>query len=332
MTCEKVKGLPEFCFLFVAYHLYFLMAKFVFGPVPSRRLGFSLGVDIIPRKYCNFDCIYCQVGKTANKEVTRKPFFEIEEVAKEVVEELHRAERTDFVTFSGSGEPTLNLNIRSMIHEIKQRVDTPVAVITNGSLLSLEEVRNDIREADVVLPSLDAASEDIFRLINRPHPSIGVASIIEGLKRLREDYHGLIWLEIMMIKGMNDDPDEVEKLRDIVTRLGVDKIHLNTVTRPPSETTAGRMESYDLEKLQVFFGGTCEVISSFKKNGVHAEKLKWAEMLMSILRRRSLTVNDIAKITGVSLPQIEEALRVMEAEGRIEADFFGDDVYYSAID
>ncbi|OPY66491.1 MAG: molybdenum cofactor biosynthesis protein A [Syntrophorhabdus sp. PtaU1.Bin050] len=308
------------------------MAKFVFGPVPSRRLGFSLGVDIIPRKYCNFDCIYCQVGKTANKEVTRKAFFEIDEVVKEVIEELHRAERTDFVTFSGSGEPTLNLNIRSMIHEIKQRVDTPVAVITNGSLLSLEEVRNDINEADVVLPSLDAASEDIFRLINRPHSLIQVATIIEGLKRFRESYQGLIWLEIMMIKGVNDDRDEVRKLKDIVIRLGVDKIHLNTVTRPPSEITAGRMKGHDLEKLRAFFGDKCEVISSFKERGVREEKSKWTETLVGILRRRSLTVNDIAKITGISLPRIEEELRDMEAEGRIEAHFFGDDVYYSAID
>ncbi|OPY79009.1 MAG: molybdenum cofactor biosynthesis protein A [Syntrophorhabdus sp. PtaU1.Bin153] len=307
------------------------MAKFVFGPVPSRRLGFSLGVDIIPKKYCNFDCIYCQIGKTANTEVTRQAFFEIDEVVGEVTEELRRAERTDFVTFSGSGEPTLNLNIGSMIHEIKQRVDTPVAVITNGSLFSLEEVRNDIAEADVVLPSLDAASEDIFRFINRPHSLIRVATVIEGLKRFRKDYRGPIWLEIMIIRGVNDDPDEVRKLKEIVTWLGVDKIHLNTVTRPPSEATAGRVENHDLEKIRTFFGDKCEVISSFKKRGVYGEKPKWAETILSVLERRSLTVNDIAKITGAPLSRIEEELRAMETEGRIEAHSVGGDIYYSVI-
>jgi wyosine [tRNA(Phe)-imidazoG37] synthetase (radical SAM superfamily) len=307
------------------------MAKFVFGPVPSRRLGFSLGVDIIPKKYCNFDCIYCQVGKTANTEVARKPFFEVDEVVREVMEELCRAERTDFVTFSGSGEPTLNVNIRSMIHEIKQRVDTPVAVITNGSLLSLEEVRNDIGEADVVLPSLDAASEDIFRLINRPHSLMRVATIIEGLKRFRKGYRGPIWLEIMMIKGMNDDPGEVRKLKEIVTWLGVDKIHLNTITRPPSEAMAGRVKNDDLEKIRGFFGDKCEVISSFRERGVYGEKPKWTETILSVLRRRSLTVNDIAKITGVPSSRVEEELRAMKTEGKIEAHFVGDDIYYSVI-
>jgi wyosine [tRNA(Phe)-imidazoG37] synthetase (radical SAM superfamily) len=308
------------------------MDTFVFGPVPSRRLGFSLGVDIIPRKYCNFDCIYCQIGKTTYKNVTRKKFFEVEEIVKEIVNTIQYTEKVDFVTFSGSGEPTLNENLGAMIKEVKKSVSTPVAVITNSSSLWIEEVRNDLFNADVVLPSLDAASDEVFKSINRPQSGIGLGLIIEGIKHFRNQYEGSIWLEIMLIKGVNDTPDELQKLRFITNDLKVDKIHLNTVTRPPSEKDAGPLNREEIEKVRKFFGDYCEIISSFEKNGVHIEQEGWTRTLVDILKRRSLTIQDIIRITGAPSFRIKEELDIMEKKGSIKAYRLGSDIYYTAVD
>lgn len=291
-----------------------------------------MGVDVIPRKYCNFDCIYCQVGKTTGKNTTRRTFFRAKEVARQVVDTVCATEKVDFVTFSGSGEPTLNKNLGTMIREIKKNINTPVAVITNSSLFDLEEVRNDLMRADVILPSLDAASNEMFQRINRPQSNIDIVKIIEGIKSLRKQYTGLIWLEIMMIKGMNDTKEELQKLNDIVKDLNVDRIHLNTITRPPSESNAGPLAQGELEQIKKLFGNKCEVISSFEKDGIHQQREGWAEALVDILKRRALTLDDISKITGVASSRIIEQLRDMEKNGLIETYRLGSDIYYIAAD
>jgi len=307
---------------------YLCMGRYVFGPVPSRRLGFSLGVDIIPPKYCTFDCIYCQIGKTTNKEITRKSFFNPVEIVNEVIETVNATERVDFVTFSGSGEPTLNSDIGWMIRELKSKVAIPITVITNGSLLSVKEVREDLRVADVVLPSLDAVSEDLFRYINRPHALMDQDSIIGGLKAFREAYSGKVWLEIMLIRDVNDDPEELGKIKEITQYLNVDKIQLNTVVRPPSEETAGTMEETALEKICEFFGDKCEIIPKFDKTNTGSEKENWTEMVLQTLKRRSLSLDDIAKTTGAPFDKAHSILRKMEKEGKIRSFHFGDTVFY----
>lgn len=291
-----------------------------------------MGVDVIPRKYCNFDCIYCQVGKTTGKNTTRRTFFRAKEVARQVVDTVCATEKVDFVTFSGSGEPTLNKNLGTMIREIKKNINTPVAVITNSSLFDLEEVRNDLMCADVILPSLDAVSNEMFQRINRPQSNIDIVKIIEGIKSLRKQYTGLIWLEIMLIKGMNDTKEELQKLSDIVKDLNVDRIHLNTITRPPSESNAGPLAQGELEQIRKLFGNKCEVISSFEKDGIHQQRKGWAEALVDILKRRALTLDDISKITGVASSRIIEQLRDMEKNGLIETYRLGSDIYYIAAD
>lgn len=291
-----------------------------------------MGVDIIPRKYCNFDCIYCQIGKTTSKDVIRKKIFEAQEVVKEIVNTIHCAEKVDFVTFSGSGEPTLNQNLGAMIREVKRNVSIPVAVITNSSLLYIEEVRNDLVEADVVLPSLDAASDEIFKRINRPQTNIELMLIVEGIRSFRKYYKGSLWLEIMLIKGMNDTIDELQKLRFIVNDLKVDKIHLNTVTRPPSEINAGQLNQEDLERIKEFFGDQCEIISSFEKDGFHREQEGWTESLVDIMKRRSLTIQDIIRITGASSVRVKKELTDMKKKGSIKAYRLGNEIYYTAVD
>ncbi|MDR2017592.1 MAG: radical SAM protein [Syntrophobacterales bacterium] len=305
------------------------MSKYVFGPVPSRRLGFSLGVDTIRSKYCSYDCIYCQIGKTTYLEVERRRFFDPDEVVEEVSRNVSKENRVDFVTFSGSGEPTLNSDLRYMIREIKKKTRVPIAIITNGSLLHLEEVRNDLLEADVVLPSLDAASDDIFHYINRPHPLIGLEMVTEGLERFRNAYDGEIWLEIMMIRDINDDPEELKEFKRIIDYLDVDKVHLNTVTRPPCEEATGAMETSALEEVCRFFGDKCEVVSTFEQAVEDGDDdADWEEIVLGILERRSMNLEDIVKITGVPYLKVKSRLSGLERNGIIKSYYFGESIFF----
>ncbi|MCX5807458.1 MAG: radical SAM protein [Proteobacteria bacterium] len=287
-----------------------------------------MGVDIIPRKICTFDCIYCQIGKTTNQEIKRKSFFNANEIVKEIITKAKQLSHIDHITFSGSGEPTLNSDIGSMIGEIKKSIDIPIAVITNGSLLNDEEIRNDLCLADVVLPSLDAASEDIFRYINRPHSLIEINTIIEGMKKFRDTYKGNIWLEIMLIKNVNDNPEELERLKKVVKYIGVEKVQLNTVIRPPVDRTTDGISSAELDQISKFFGHECEVIYNFEKEIKKNEEEDWSEMVLDILKRRSLTVNDIMKITGKPENRVKNSLNIMEAEGKIKQFIFEDNIFY----
>ncbi len=304
------------------------MSRYVFGPVPSRRLGFSLGVDIIPSKYCCYDCIYCQIGKTTNHEIERRSFFDPYTIIKEVIEKVNTSEHIDYITFSGSGEPTLNSDLGLMINEIKRSINIPVSVITSGALLFQEDVRKDLLEADVVLPSLDAVSEDIFRYINRPHLLIEIQSIISGLRFLRQDYQNQIWLEIMLVKDINDTEEELTKIKETIDLIHVDKVQLNTVTRPPSEEITGRLTMDELEKAKAFLGGSCEIISTFEKMPVQHEEKEWSKNVLDILERRSLSLDDIVKITGVSFYKAKNRLKLMENEGQIKSYHFHDTIYY----
>jgi wyosine [tRNA(Phe)-imidazoG37] synthetase (radical SAM superfamily) len=184
--------------------------KYIFGPVPSRRLGRSLGVDLVPFKTCSFDCIYCDLGRTTQKTTSRQPFASPEKIVEELELTLSVLDKKpDFITLSGSGEPTLNNDIGAIIRRAKEITSIPVAVLTNSSLLSLQEVRNDLSEADLVVPSLDAVTPALFEYVNRPHPSLRIEDIVQGLIQFRKQYRGQIWLEILFCRGANDDREEV---------------------------------------------------------------------------------------------------------------------------
>lgn len=308
------------------------MDRFVFGPVPSRRLGYSLGVDIIPRKFCNFNCIYCQVGRTTNLQIKRASFFEKERILADIKESLAKTPPIDFITFSGSGEPTLNRDLGFLIREVKKITSIPVAVITNSSLLVDEEVREELMLADVVLPSLDAASEDIFRYINRPHMDIELKGIIEGLQIFTRSFKGKVWLEVMIIKGINDDIEELEKLREIIKSLKVDKIQLNTVVRPPVEQFVEGASEEEMKRISRFLGEKCEVICSFEKANVFELKERSEEKILEILKRRPLTTEEVSNLTGLTLLQARERLKILERKGLIKSFHLGDSVYYRMLD
>lgn len=305
------------------------MKKFVFGPVPSRRLGFSLGVDIIPRKCCTFDCIYCQVGRTTHKSDVRASFYKPEEIIDEITREVAGNRSIDFITFSGSGEPTLNSDLGRIIKGVKKRATKPVAVITNGSLLDRSDVRRDLEEADLLMPSLDAVTEEIFSRVNRPVPTIRIEAMIEGLRALRRQFRGPLWLEVMLMQDINDDAQHIELLKKTINTINADRVQLNTVTRPPCEGYATGLTPARLATIQGIFGPGAEVICSFgKEGGVENPAESWVEDLLAMLRRRSLTLNEIVAVTGVSRTRAEEGLKKLVDLLRLEVKRIDDRDYY----
>ena len=303
--------------------------RHLYGPVPSRRLGKSLGIDLIPHKICTYDCIYCQIGKTTQKTLQRKEYIPSQEILNEVKFFLEEgASSTDYFSLSGSGEPTLHSQIRSIIERIKIITSIPVAVITNGSILYEEEVRKDLLQANVVLPSLDAVSAEVFARINQPPSELSVEKVIEGMVEFRKVYKGQIWLEILFCKGVNDTPEELQKMKEAVKRIQPDLIHLNTVVRPPSEDWAKPLSQKEMEDIKVFLGGRASIISEFDRHLLPVSEKNLAEGILRILRRRPLSLSDISKGMGISEKELKEYLGSLVQEGKIQPRFFRNSIYY----
>ncbi len=302
--------------------------RYVYGPVPSRRLGFSLGIDLVPFKTCSLDCIYCQLGRTTQKSVERKIYTQKDNVCEEVREALRKTERIDYITFSGSGEPTLNLEIGAVIREVKKITALPVAVLTNGTLLFREDVQKDLVEADVVCPSLDAASDVMFRKINRPHDALKLDSIIQGLKKFRMIYKGRIWLEVMLIKDFNDSTEELSRIRNAISGIQPDRVYLNTVVRPPSEMYAKLLSSDEMMTVKNYFDNRCEVIAEF-----HGQKIGEAQnvedAIIEMTKRRPLTSIDIANVLGVSETNAKTWINILKYSGKLQERQYKGERYYS---
>jgi len=291
----------------------------IYGPVPSRRLGFSLGIDIIPSKTCSFDCIYCQLGPTTQKTLQRKEYVSWKKILSQIKDVLSSGQRVNYITFSGSGEPTLNTALGRLIREIKKITSIPVAVLTNSSLLSRESVRKALKEADLVVPSLDGVTQEVFTKINRPHPSLKVEQIIEGLKKFRQEFKGSIWLEIMLVKGVNDSPSHISKLKEVIEEIKPEKVQLNTVVRPPSEEFAHPLSLKELEKIKNILGKNCEIIAEFrkKKQTPLEENLELA--ILSMIRRRPVTLSDISTSLGKNKNEIIKCINLLLEKGKIKA-------------
>ena len=303
--------------------------QYLYGPVPSRRLGRSLGIDLVPHKICTYDCIYCQIGKTTKKALLRKEYIPKEEVLKEVKAFLSGGDSPiDHFSLSGSGEPTLHSQIRLIIEGIKEMSSIPIAVITNGSLLYKEKVRKDLLRADIVLPSLDAVSSEVFMRINRPHRSISVEKVIGGMVEFRKVYKGQVWLEVLFCKGVNDTPEELQKMKEPIDRIQPDRIHLNTVVRPPSEQWAVPLGQREMEGIRAFFGEKASIISEFDRHPLSVVESDMSEGILKILRRRPLSLKDLSKGMGIPPNELEGYIASLVQEGKIEPRFFGDSIYY----
>jgi len=303
--------------------------QYLYGPVPSRRLGRSLGIDLVPHKICTYDCIYCQIGNTTEKTLSRKEYVPVKEIMEEVERFLKEGTPSvDYLSLAGSGEPTLHSQIRSVIERIKSITSIPVAVLTNGSLLYEEEVRQDLLRADIVLPSLDAVSSKVFMKINRPRPGFSVEKVIEGLVKFRKVYKGQIWLEILFCKGVNDSKEELLRMKKVLNRIRPDLIHLNTVVRPPSEKWAVPLNQKEMEEIRAFFGEKAEIISEFDRHPPVVSERDIKEEILKILKRRPLSLSDLSKGMGITRNELEVYLSPLIQEGRIQSRSFGDSIYY----
>ena len=276
----------------------------LYGPVPSRRLGFSLGIDLLPYKTCSMDCIYCQLGAGAKKRVVRKVLVPVREVLAQMQHALAGGQKIDCLTFSGSGEPTLHAGLGKIIAGIKRITAIPVVVLTNSSLLSSPKVRRDLRAADIVVPSLDAVTPSVFAKVNRPHPSLNMTKIIDGLVRFRKEYKGQIWLEVMLVDGVNDGLPHLKKLKEAIALIKPDKVQLNTVVRPPAEKFARALSLEELENIQSFLGSTAEIIADFWTRDQVASARDTGEAILSTVKRRPMTAQDISLSLGKPLEEV----------------------------
>jgi wyosine [tRNA(Phe)-imidazoG37] synthetase (radical SAM superfamily) len=308
------------------------MYKYIFGPVPSRRLGLSLGVDIIPPKLCTLDCIYCEVGATDKRGLARKEYLPAAEILDEVRLSIAEHPDLDHITLSGSGEPTLNSAIGEIIRGIKRMTGIPVAVLTNGTLLTLPEVRHDLLEADIVSPSLDAVSPEIFDKIDRPHPKLDIDAIIKGIAQFRGEYAGALWLEVLFVKDLNDSDDEVQKLKKAIATIDPDKIHINTVVRPPAEDSAHPVGEERLREILKVFGNKAEIIGVYKEKHKTEERTGSEEAILALLRRRAMTIEGITTALMMRAEEVIPVLKKMVKDNLIHQFTFQGEDFFQAIE
>ena len=305
--------------------------KYTYGPVPSRRLGLSLGVDLVPKKICTYDCIYCQIGRPTLQTVERKEYVPARSILLDVEQSLQEwGAKIDYIAISGLGEPTLNTAIKKVIQGIKKLTTTPVAVITNSSLLHLEEVRQALRAADVIMPSLDAVTPSVFQTINRPLPFLEIEQIIQGLAAFRGEYKGQIWLEILLCRGINDAGEEIERMREAIHIIRPDKVQLNTVVRPGVEDYAAALSPDQMEQIKNALGADVEIIAEFEGDGHRMPQEAIEERVIRIIQRRPETPDDLAKALGLNDLEIAKILDKLAKEGKVTYRVFNQRVYYEA--
>ena len=303
--------------------------KFVFGPVASRRLGRSLGLDLVPYKTCSFDCLYCEQGRTTNLTLRREEYIPHKEILSNLKEYLETtAPSPDYITLGGSGEPTLHSKIGLIISQIKSISPIPVAVLTNGSLLYQDEVKEALLSADVILPSLDAVSPSVFTYLNRPHSSLDIRKITRGIKDFRKDFRGEIWLEILLCRGVNDTKNEIAKLKDAAKDIVPDRIQLNSVDRPPAEDFVFPVNKEQLESFKKEFGDKAEIITGLTGDDTTGIIVNGKKEVFELLSRRPCTLDDISLALRMHKNELAKLLDILRKEGKIHHRLFNNHCYY----
>lgn len=292
--------------------------KYIFGPVPSRRLGLSLGIDLMPHKTCTLNCVYCECGKTTNLTMKCKEYIPIKLLREELKDFLASNPKLDFITFSGSGEPTLHIGIKEIINFLNK--DYPkykIALLTNSTLFFQPDIRKRIIGVDLIVASLDAASEKNFKKINRPHPGIALPEIIEGLISLRKEFAKQLWMEVFLVPGINDNKDELNRLKKTLSLIYPDKIQLNTLDRPGAETWIKPVSKKDLLEAASCLNEAdiIQIPDSSPNDGVLKKDDR--NYLLSIIKRRPCTAEDISKILNSNLEKIYNHLDALIEKGLI---------------
>ncbi len=304
--------------------------KYIFGPVPSRRLGSSLGIDLIPFKTCSFNCIYCQLGRTTTRTISRKEYTPVKAILSELKEALRRKRPIDNLTLSGSGEPTLNSRLGKIIREIRKLTTLPLAVLTNGSLLFQEKVREELKGADLVIPSLDSAVQSTFEQINRPFKGLHIDQIIDGIRVFSQDFKGNIYLEIMMIKGINDAQAEVKRLAEALSGINPAKVQLNTVVRPPVESSARPLTITEMKAIKEMLGNRAEIISEYDRTEFSGYEIEAESEIIKLVLRRPATLTDLSNSLGIHPAEAVKYIETLTQKGLIGYKEYGKEKFYRA--
>ena len=301
--------------------------KYIYGPIPSRRLGFSLGIGPIPKKTCNYSCIYCQLGRTNPLTNTRKMFFEVKEILTELDEVLQSNLHFDVISIVGEGEPTLYYGLGQLIDEIKKRTDKPVAVITNGANLNDRQIQDELMNADLVLPSLNAYDEELFRKINRPHPQINFQDTIEGLISFSNAFKGRIWLEIMLLKGVNDDDESLEKFKEILKNINYERLYLNTVVRPPAENDIEMISPDRMQKaVDILSGISIDLLSTKSYQSLIEDDY---EAIISIIKRHPMNQHEILAFLNIrGVEDSQSIIKRLDDDAKLEKLFYKGYIIY----
>jgi wyosine [tRNA(Phe)-imidazoG37] synthetase (radical SAM superfamily) len=276
-----------------------------FGPVPSRRLGISLGVNVVPRKICSYNCVYCQLGRTTNLTIERGVYTPTDAIVDAAIERLDHAPSTEYVTFIGDGEPTLALNLKEVIGGISERWSGRFALLTNGSLLCKSDVRDAASMCDVVLPTMAAGDEDTFRRLHRPHRDISFEKYAQGLRDLVRGYSGATWAEVMLVRGLNDHAESLRRIGELVDDIEPAEIHLTAPIRPPSVSTVNPPTSETVELALRLIPGSVDF--------TYPEE---ADMPSSY----SDPVRQLTDIAGTHPLRRDQAVGVLVGAGRTEAE------------
>lgn len=305
--------------------------RYLFGPVNSRRLGISLGVDLLPYKTCSLNCVYCECGRTTELTAERRVWVPTAAVIDELAAYLAPAPGLDVITFSGSGEPTLHSGIGEIIGWLKQNHPRyRVAVLTNGTLLEDPAVRRDIARADVVVPSLDAVSETVFERILRPAPGVTAAGVVRGIGALRREYAGTLIVEIFIIPGYNDGDDELRGLADACRAIAPDLVELNRLDRPAAEAWVSRADDGTLERAAALFHPVpVALVGRPGTRGLHEQgRTDLAGAVVATLRRRPSTADDLALALGRPPADVLTVLEGLVSSGRVIVETGGRGTFY----
>lgn len=300
----------------------------LFGPVPSRRLGRSLGIDVTPHKTCSFDCVFCQCGCTERLVNDREELVPFEDVCRELEDWLKTDGQADVITFAGSGEPTLYSRLGELIAFIKEKTDIPVIVLSNGSQLYRITVRDALRQADVVKVTLSAWDDESFRKIHRPAAGLTFEQLLAGQRELRKEFPGELWIEVFLMEGLNADPEQVKNIAAAAAEVRPDKIHLNTAVRPPAEKFVHPVAEEKLRSLCGLFTPKAEMVASFKSKTKAAEPLPETEKLLALIRRHPATAQQLAETFGADPKQVETALSPLLAAGELQTEARDGEIYY----
>jgi wyosine [tRNA(Phe)-imidazoG37] synthetase (radical SAM superfamily) len=303
--------------------------KYLFGPVPSRRFGRSLGVDLTPYKTCSQDCLFCQLGRTTHKTIRRREYVPLHSVLEEISDWLKTDGKADYITLSGSGEPTLHVRFGEVLEFIRSNSQLPAVLLTNGSLFQLPEVQHAASRAHIVKISLSAWDQASYVLVNRPNPNLRFDQVFDGQKAFRNRFGGEIWMEVFLIEGMNSAPAHVARIARLAEQIRPDRIHLNTAVRPPAEAFVAPLSREKLASLAPIFHPIAEVIAEFQAKQ-EGERHGSLESIYRMLERRPCTADEIAVVNGMHINEALKYLGKAVRDGRVWVRRVNDTLYYIA--